>query len=236
MKNLFIIGDSLACPRPWEGIGFNDTYGARIQRCLKETVYVVSLAEGSKSTRDYTSDSFIKTNVCSASMNYLVIQLGIVDCAPRLMTVFERFIGYALSKVGIGEAVFGAYAQWKSKHRLFFTRWFPHVLVDIEEYKANLDCIVKEYVSRNPIETIIFINIAYPGDSLVQKSWGILKNIEKHNEVLASLGREHETEVSIVDLFSATKKNKSWITQDDGHHIKIEAHEWISDSIVKVFQ
>ena len=236
MKNLLIIGDSLACPRPWVGIGSNETYGSRIQQALSEKVYVISLARGSMTTRDYVTDSFIKQYVCSGSVSYLVIQLGIVDCAPRLMTVFERFIGFALSKNGFGKLIFGVYTKWKSKHRMFFTRWFPHVLVELEEYRSNLDSIVVEYTARNPIEKIILVNIAYPGRSMAEKSWGILENIGKYNEVIASLRNERNSSVSVIDLFGMTKDNQHWITKDDGHHITVDAHKWISSQIIKCIQ
>lgn len=232
MKNFFIIGDSLACPRPWDGIGYTDTYGAIVQRARKGNVDVINLAYSGKTSSDFASQSFSKTYVSNGSVNYLVIQLGIVDCAPRLLTFVERAIGHVCGKYAISAKVFNYYIKWKSKHRMFFTKWFPMTQVNIEDFSLNIKKIIDDFTNKNDIEKIFLINIAYPGENLISKSWGILDNIIAYNEVLTSIGSTRSDRTHLVDLFSKTNANRNWITEDDGHHVVSDAHAWLASDIL----
>lgn len=237
MKNLFIIGDSLACPRPWEGIGCNQVYSTLIQKEVSnDDVYVVNLAGGGRSSSDYLTDTFFKTYVVSGAVSYLVIQVGIVDCAPRLLTTFERILAFLCGKTAVSNKIFSYYIRWKSKHRMFFTKWFPMTKIKVDNYEKNIRKIISNFSQENPLEKIVLVNIAYPGHELVDKSWGILENIHRYNKVLEAVKHEAPDKVAIIDLFEKTKANKHWITKDDGHHVLAEAHEWIALQIVNIIR
>lgn len=232
MKNLIILGDSLSCPRPWEGVGTADTYAYIVQRELRGSIYVQNLAYSDRCTADYITDSFTKTYIQSANADYVVIQLGIVDCAPRLLTTFERAIGFIGRKSKFTNALFNKYIRWKSKHRLFFTKFFPLTRVQLTAYENNIETIIKNFSASNVVNDFYFINIAYPGSFLTEKSFGILENIEKYNAALKRVSLQCSSKVQIIDLFSATKLNPSWIASADGHHILKAAHLWIADEIL----
>lgn len=232
MKNLIILGDSLSCPRPWEGIGSTNTYSSIIQQELKGAVHVHNLAYGDRCSADYVAESFVKTYVKAANASYVVLQLGIVDCAPRLLTTLERVIGYLARKSRFSSYVFNYYIRWKSKHRMFFTKWFPMTRVKINTYEYNMKRIVDYFLENNDVESFFVINIAYPGESLISKSFGIVENIEKYNSALHTISMTYKGKVELIDLYSETRTNKNWITIDDGHHIKPVAHSWIAESIL----
>lgn len=232
MKNLIILGDSLACPRPWEGVGSMNTYASIIQQELKGSVYVHNLAYGDRCSADYVTESFVKTYVKSANACYVVLQLGIVDCAPRLLTTLERAVGYLARKTKLSDSIFNYYIRWKSKHRMFFTKWFPMTRVKVNAYESNMERIIENFSENNDVECFFIINIAYPGEGLISKSFGIIENIKKYNCVLDAISLRSDGKVKVIDLYSETRINKDWITIDDGHHIKSEAHSWVADSIL----
>jgi len=235
MKNLLILGDSLSCPRPWEGVGGFDTYAYITQRLLQNRIYVQNLAYSDRCTADYLTESFIKTYIKSANASYIVMQLGIVDCAPRLLTTFERAIGFLARKLTITRSLFSVYIRWKSKHRLFFTKWFPLTRVDLIDYEINVRNLIKVTSEYNSLETFYIVNIAYPGEFLASRSYGILENITRYNQVLYEIAKESHFnlgKIEIIDLFSATKLNRNWVTSEDGHHITSEAHLWIAEQIL----
>ena len=231
MKNLLILGDSLSCPRPWEGVGGFNTYAYILQRHLENRIYVQNLAYSDRCTSDYLTESFVKTYIKSAHASYIVMQLGIVDCAPRLLTTFERAIGFLARKLKITRNLFSMYVRWKSKHRLFFTKWFPLTRVDLAQYEKNVRNIIEVSSKNNSLDTFYIINIAYPGEFLISRSYGILPNIVQYNQVLDKISSDSLFNVKIIDLFSVTNLNRTWVTREDGHHITSEAHLWIAEQI-----
>jgi len=209
-----------------------NTYASIIQQELKGDVHVQNLAYGDRCSADYITESFVKTYVKSANARYVILQLGIVDCAPRLLTTLERAVGYLARKSKFSNSIFNYYIRWKSKHRMFFTKWFPMTRVKIKSYEYNMKKIIENFSENNNVENFFVINIAYPGDGLINKSFGIVQNIENYNSVLNTISLTSGGKVKVIDLYSKTRANKSLVTVDDGHHIKTEAHCWIAESIL----
>lgn len=233
MKNIVIIGDSLACPRPWIGLGQDDTYASRLQRGVGAKAHVISLAQGERSTRYYADETFTRTYIERSSTDTLIMQLGIVDCAPRLMTFFERGIGFLCGKTQITKSIFLKYVAFKSARRLFFTRIFPNILVGKDEFERNVKTILRNYVSYCNTRRIILINIAFPGTHLTMRSYNVLNIIEAYNDVLAQAAASDPDRVQLLDLFSITRDNQSLITQEDGHHITALAHEIVTQALIE---
>lgn len=232
MRNIVVIGDSLACPRPWIGLGQDDTYASLIQRALGDDAHVINLASGDRSTRHYASDAFMKTYIEKSATDTLVTQLGIVDCAPRLMTFPERGIGYLCRKTRVTKSVFKSYVAFKSAHRMFFTRHFPNVLVKKNEFERNMRLILDNYFSKGGAKRAILINIAYPGEHLITRSFNVLRIIESYNEVLARIAAQDPERVDLIDIFSITRDQPSLITIEDGHHITAEAHKILAQTLL----
>ena len=232
MRNIVVIGDSLACPRPWIGLGQDDTYASLLQRGLGSRAHVINLASGDRSTRFYASDAFTKTYIDKSTTDTLVTQLGIVDCAPRLMTFFERGIGFACRKTKITNAVFEKYVAFKSARRMFFTRHFPNIMVKKDEFERNIRQILGNYVSKGDAKRMILINIAYPGEHLTTRSYDVLRIIESYNDVLARVAADDPDRVQVIDLFSITRDERSLITKEDGHHITAAAHKILALSLL----
>ena len=233
MRNIVVIGDSLACPRPWIGLGQDDIYASLIQRALGGDAHVINLASGDRSTRHYTSDAFTKTYVDKSATDILITQLGIVDCAPRLMTLVERGIGFVCRKTRITNAAFQSYVAWKSARRMFFTRLFPNIMVRKDEFERNMRLILENYFSKGGAKRAILINIAYPGEHLTKRSYDVLRIIESYNEVLARIAAEDPERVMVIDVFAITRDRRSLITIEDGHHLTAEAHKILAQSLLE---
>lgn len=232
MKNIVIIGDSLACPRPWIGLGQRDTYASLIQHAAGARAHVINLAAGERSTQYYASSSFAKTYIEDSDTDTLIVQLGIVDCAPRLMTFLERGVGVVCRKNRLTNALFMKYVAFKSKHRRFFTKHFPNIKVKRPEFERNVQIILNRYLSTGGAKSVIVINIAYPGAHLTERSFGVLQIIESYNDVLAQAAAAYPEKVQVVDLFGITREAPELITSEDGHHITKDAHKILADKIL----
>jgi lysophospholipase L1-like esterase len=228
---VLIVGDSLACPRPWIGVDLLSTYGHILYRELGGRYFVANFAEGDNSTRRSIRRAFIRTYVEKSSATYAIIQLGIVDCAPRLLTDFERILGAIAARLRFLDPLFKLYVRSKSKYRYRLTRMFPNMLIGIDEFETNYRALLLEIITNNPVKKIFLISIACPGQMLREKSYGIDANIEQYNALLRTICDETSNHLEYIDLYSATKENPAWISADDGHHIHREAHAWIANKI-----
>jgi lysophospholipase L1-like esterase len=230
-RTILVVGDSLACPRPWEGVRLQATYAFQLDEQLGGNNFVANYGVSDNSSARAIKEGFLRTYVRGAGADYAIVQLGIVDCAPRLLGTFERAIGFVASRVAPLRPVFKAYVRLKSRYRYRLTRMFPQTLVPKDQFEANFRTLLTELLQHNPIKTIFLINIAYPGAILTARSYNILGNIDAYNAVIASFGQAFPGKIEIVDLYAATAAQRDWITPDDGHHIFAPAHAWIAATI-----
>jgi lysophospholipase L1-like esterase len=233
---VIVVGDSLGCPRPWVGVNLAATYSFQLNRLLGSDAYVANYSVGDSSTDSAMKESFLRTFVRNSGASYAIIQLGIVDCAPRLLSPFERAIGLVSSRVPGLRALFNQYIKLKSRYRYQLTRIFPRELVPMTRFESNYRTLVLQILESNPVHKVFAINIAYPGEILQKKSFNILANIQAYNKVIEGLVVAYPGRLQVVDLFTQCADKPDWITQDDGHHIHKPAHDWIAAEIARRIQ
>lgn len=231
MRPIIVIGDSLACPRPHEGVGLQQTYAYKLQEKLGPRYYVVNLSAGENNSRKINSAGFQRTFIRSSNAEIVIIQIGIVDCAPRLMSLIERFIGGIAARISWLSPIFTAYARLKSRYRYRLTRLFPRTLVGRGEYVSNMERFITELERLETLRRIYIIDIADVTDALASKSYGIRENIRLFNGALIELASRIPSRVTVIGLNEATSVHPHWITEEDGHHIRAAAHDWIADRI-----
>lgn len=208
-----------------------DTYAYRLQCLLGPEFFVTNWAASDNNSRRATSEGFLRTYVRASSASHAIVQLGIVDCAPRLMSAIERLIGGLASRVPGLRAINAAYVRLKGRHRYTLTRLFPRTMISRDEYDSNMRKLVGEMLDLPTVEKIFLISIAQAGAVLTEKSYGIEENIRQYNAVLSAIAAQNPGRVVLVDLHAATEIHADWITVDDGHHIHAPAHDWIANQI-----
>lgn len=233
MKAVAILGDSLACPRPWEGIPIAGTYAYLLQQHAAGGLYVMNWSAGDTTSERLTSEGFLRTYVAGVDLHAAVIHVGICDCAPRLMNGVERVIGAFAARAPIVGGAFRSYINMKKRYRFQLTRLFPRTLVSVDDFEQNLLRLVAALRSRSPETKIIFINIAAPGESLVAKSYQVRENILRYNEAIARICAQPNC--ALIDLYERTQAHPEWIAASDGHHIRPEAHRWLARELAALF-
>ncbi|MDP3559728.1 MAG: SGNH/GDSL hydrolase family protein [Legionellaceae bacterium] len=228
-----IVGDSLACARPWEGVDLHSTYATQLQKILGANHTILNVSAGENTTKKSTSKKFFRTYINGTNPHFAIIHLGIVDCAPRLMSNFERLIGAITSRLPFFRNLFKAYAKLKGRHRFFLTKLFPMTLIPKNIFQKNYKYLIYEILKNNNTKKIYLINIASPGSTLLMRSYGIQENIKAYNAVIEELHQIFQEKTIFIDLYDKTYKNPHWITSSDGHHIKKPAHDWLADTIGK---
>lgn len=219
------IGDSLALPGHHNK--YEDTWYFRLknnypgidfyayfQRQL--TTKVLNTMGGGKDG----IDNFPKGADCLECFepNLVILQLGIVDCAPRLLYRFERDILSHLPK-----SIFNLYVSLIKKIR---KRNLKNTFVTINKFKNNIE----KYILRaEKIKTnkIIFIAIPFADNNLVRKNEKILDNISLYNDILRML----EQKYLIFKVINPLKKTDQKIFQD-GYHPNIKGHGLILEQLI----
>lgn len=225
---IIVIGDSLGAPRPWVGVTLKNTYAFKLSKLLGPNYFVANYSVSANSTKKFVKESFLRTYIRNSDISYVIIQVGIVDCAPRLLSSFDRLLAGIASRVTFLSFAFNKYIGIKSKHRYWLTKNFPKTLVSLPEFEINYRRLINELIAGNPIKKIYILEVAYPGVSLIERSYNIIENIKAYNKVLHRIKNDYLDKIEIIRFYDKIKLNQEWITVDDGHHIVSDAHDWIA--------
>lgn len=147
----------------------------------------------------------------------VVMQLGIVDCAPRLFWRFEHKLVSYINK-------FIPVVGFISKFRYPLTRVFPKVYVSKNRFRTNLRKIFN-YLRKHDIETIV-INIADTSEVNKSKSYKYEDNIRDYNAILYD---ETPDKNLFIDIFSYG----SDILLEDGIHLNEYGNKVVADKILE---
>ena len=237
MKNSFLIrvyGDSLSLPRTADGIGYGDIYPELLRDSIEERqsetrVVVFNRSRGGASIselhRQYVDDSaYFPLN----DSGILIIQCGIVDCAPRPVPASVRVRIGRLPKL----------LRWAAVKLLHFLR--PYLLragiawaiTPAEHFEQTLTQWLQE--AQLGLERIYVINIAPTVSEIETHSPGLSRNIHEYNTVIRRAIKKMNSEVvTLLDAYKTIKAKGEDLTQyinaHDGHHITRSAHQLYAD-------
>ena len=215
---IIILGDSLALKRPWEGIDEKDTYAYK----LKNHWVIINKSR-------YANTSFkqlkrIKPDVSKVKADIFVIQLGIVDCCPRIFT-YRQQLFLSLLNIFFPKLV-NFYTNKKSKNRYEKTQKKMIVYTTQNQFRNNMQKIIDAILQYNKPKKIFLVNIAYPSKSLKEKNYNVQNQITQYNNILSEFQNEL---ISIIDIYSFTKNNPDSLLGDE--HISLTGHDLIADTI-----
>jgi len=231
VKIMTVLADSLALVRPEDHITEKDMYPYKIQVQLNGEIYVSSKVVKSNSSTIENGPSGLVYHLQAGCSSYVILGLGIVDCSPRLFSKRMKAFLECVTKIPLVRKLAYGYIAYMSRNRLRLTRKKQQSETSLEEYKLNMKSIIEKIKLYNPIEKIFLLTIAFPGPYLTERSWGIKENIEAFNSVLHDFVANEEALIDIVDVYAFTKQHPEYILAD-GHHISVEVHDYIAQSIV----
>ena len=205
---ILVIGDSLSLPR--NELDYSKTWPFLLNS-LNLNSYDFHLGSNWGATSKILKITSLLTNW---KPDYIFIQLGIVDCAPRLINNIEQYI---LSK--LPNYLVKTYIKLIKKIRF---RNRNRVRVNkLNFYKNFANFIFK--AQENNVKKIFIIEIAPAGINMQQKSKEIIFNIEEYNKILYKL--EDSKLTKIIKYSDFFKKNVEQFLLDDGHHLNEKGHK-----------
>jgi acyl-CoA thioesterase-1 len=201
IKNILIIGDSLGAKRP-DGIQSEN----RWPNLLANYFNVTKQTEGSSTTNKLKS--FKKKHI--EHKDLVIIQLGIVDCVPRLISKNESFLLARCPKF-----VRIAILRFIKKYRV---RSINRAYVDALNYQYNFESFISKFIGP-----IIIIKILEQADKFSKINREASKSIRFYNLVIDQLVDSYDN-VSSVEV---PKKYVDRITLQDGYHLNSIGHRYL---------
>jgi lysophospholipase L1-like esterase len=229
MKIITVLGDSLSLARSEYGIYYKNIYPYLLNERMGCDFLVLNKSKRSNTLVKQSGAQFIYDDVLTTNSNYFIIQLGIVDCSPRVVSMLEKkiirnFLPGSLRKL---------YLDFKSKHRRFFTKYFPKTYFTIDIFEKKYRYLLETICSQPQVKRVIIINIADTNPTNKYRSFGFEKNILKYNEIIFNLTKKFDSKIGFVDLHSLTKENPDLLL-DDGIHVTRKAQIIITTHIEKL--
>ena len=211
-KRVLIIGDSLALPRERpEPVRYDETWPEQLKKTGRFDIIQLSLGGGT------IVDLFEQTSYYKHyNPDIVIIQSGIVDCAPRALTQLE--LRFLLSN---------------KLSRLFLSRFLPinflraHrkiTFVDKNKFEESYENVILQFKGCN----YILIGILPISSDYEKKVKGISKNQVEYNNIIKSLALKLKGKYLNTDLMPIDG------IMTDFHHLNSVGHSWIFSAIVDV--
>jgi lysophospholipase L1-like esterase len=209
-----IIGDSMALHRRDEGILYTDTY----PHILSKSYEVTRTCGYSKTTNhEYRVEP---------NMKYVIVQLGLVDCFPRVYAKKTKLILFYLPNKLRHMVTF-----FHRRFRFYFTRMFPRVTTEKDDFQDNMISMITEIRKSGAVP--IIIDIVHVSNDVANRNYGANENIEKYNDILRKLSFQYDCER--VRLNYMTKYYPEML-HTDGQHLSKVGHKVLAYLIDKTIE
>mgnify|MGYP003705853841 CR=1 FL=1 len=229
MRKVLIAGDSLSMSRHGF-VNTIDTYAAKLQMLLDDTLVVNAAQRGCDSERLLTEE-YLLENIWPLQPDHIVIQVGIVDCTPRLFTQMQKRILSAMQRIIVLRNVANVIIRTASSNRYAITKKKSRPLVPRDRFESNLRAFIAETRRVRPNCSISLINIPCPGGEILGRNWGILELVNTYNGLISAIS--DGCNGNVVDLYELTRQNHDFLLAD-GYHIDSNAHNFICVELERI--
>jgi len=220
--NILIIDDSKA--REFKGIGttYVEEFKKKIGK-VKDIKFNVKLIGGEY----YTTLEAVKDveKIKEKEFDYVIINLGINDCSPRLLNKAWR---KRLASLPQPIASFIRIRILRRFRKTFFFLFGKRLLLSEEDYKDNIIKIIDIFKKRQ----IILMNICPTNQALENKLQGISYNILAFNRKLGEISKTKNT--ILFDVFNLIQDLNPENALIDGVHYKEDTCEMIACELHKI--
>ena len=224
-KIITVLGDSLSMVRIENGISIKKTYAYQLNKILGDNFYVINKSKRGNTSVVQSSTQNLYDDIETSESKFIIVQIGICDCSPRIISRLERLVlNYILPK-----PIAQVFIKIKSNNRYFFTKYFPMSYVNSVRFENSYKKLLSSAFQLNGIVKVFVINIADTNSSNKNRSFGFNKNILEYNRIISNLV-ESESNIDLIDLYTLTKDNPDLLL-NDGIHIDIKAHEIIANEL-----
>lgn len=221
MRILFIT-DSLGAPRP--AVPWEFTYPGILQSKFSdnpEVLFCYETRRGSTTACLNTPDLLI-----SYFPNIVVVQLGIVDCVPRIFTQLEHLILSRLPGWIRNILIWlGSNCRRRSAKRAY---------VKPEACLRNWQSFLNRTEEMNC--NVVIIPVALPGKVFSESNPEAEKSICKYNESIKNLAENFSHVYILPEWSKDIKAYNDLFLPDDGYHFSKQGHEKMVEFLFPVLE
>ena len=217
---ILILADSLALPRPADAgnVGYSETYPVLLQQLLDRSLngtckpIVYEKAKRARTMPSVLNDW--REEVLMKRPDIVIVHVGVVDCAPRVFTLFERKVISRVRPSLLRRMIL----RFVHNHRRFIIRLRGNVVyTPASTFKKAAHSIV-EMVPEARLRALFFVNIVSPSKAAESRSPGFTDNVKRYNHILAEIADEKL--VHLVDLDHIIHREEALgALLEDGMHL-----------------
>lgn len=234
---ILVAGDSLALPRMGRDyISYKDVWPELLKNNLSNNFSEIRILNHSERARTITKlVKNFQDIVYIWEPDVLILQIGIVDCAPRLFSEKEHgFLNSGLIHWRIAKIIINLF----SKYRRVIIKLRPWVrYTPLKKFKINL-LLLGELLKKTNIKVIVLpIMPTFP--SHAYRSPGYNESVQAYNlewEKWCQLFSHAIIKTEEIIL----NENLEEMLLKDGHHLSIKGHKIfsnvIADKIIKIYE
>jgi hypothetical protein len=233
-----VYGDSLGMPRATRGISVEMTYAEIVRRWIADTslyehVHLYNRSQGGTFIeplfKEFIMDS---TYFGNAHPSILIIQCGVVDCAPRPIPLWLRnLIAKLPGRVVVRIKKFLHNNRAKMLNMGLSWRYTPP-----RSFYSNYVMWLKKAAQN--FTRVYLCSILPPSEQIGCHSPGFLLNVIRYNELIKKAVRSVNAEnIFLIDVFDRVKKDSAgiekYVLAEDGHHLSVDGHKLYADMIIE---
>lgn len=208
MKKILILSDSLALPRQHpQAVLYSETY----PQLLKNHFEVCQVSIGGATIVELYNQIYYITNF---NPDFVLLQSGIVDCAPRAISKFEQML---IAKLPFFSKFFERFIR-EHKFKLRKIRNITYTNIDV--YENNLLQVRKAF----PNAAVMAIGIVPSTKEYEKVVPGIGQNINRYNDAIKNIFNNYFIDISDID---------NSCIMSDHIHLNSKGHQFI---FTKIFQ
>lgn len=226
---ILIQGDSVPLPR--EDVNYTDTWIYKLRTHLSSR-HAVSLAQSEKTTRDLHPDNEIhrKRELENYNPAEVILQLGIVDCAPRYFSWPEiQFVrAFPIDFVSQMTRHLAVRLRRRSSHRSYTSE---------SDFESNLTRYL-ERGKRQGVHRMLFIKIVPPSNKYLDKNPAVGDAIQTYNRLIQNVVNDYELAEAIDPIDSEGSPSTDVVdeyTLSDGYHLNKKAHQSIFETLSEYY-
>lgn len=213
-KKLLVITDSLGLPRTKPELLKVEETWPKILGCN----YIESMEIFQYSVGGLTSNKvleFIELYLESYDPDIVIIQVGIVDCCPRVLTQLELSM-----LMRIPAFIRNRIRTILNKYRNLILKYRDARYVKYDCFDNNIAKIVSSVSSE-----LIFVLVSPPNDKFKEHTLGIEKSIKDYNEIIS----KHARKTVCIDV-----KYKESVYMNDMHHLNALGNVELANEILRI--
>lgn len=232
-----VYGDSLSLPRASGGVTYRQTYSEVVADGIREQFPALALSCYNRSGGGLTVTELHERYLHDCSYfgtpqhQTIVIQCGVVDCAPRPLPAFlRRLIGNLPGRIRAPiTGILHRSRPWLLQAGLSWRLTPPH------RFRQALSRWLAHAATQS--ERVYVLNIAPTIPSVAAHSPGFERSIVAYNALIAAAVAATPSDVVIlIDVHEAITRMGDvtpWISASDGHHLTAEGNLLYSELLLQ---